>query len=65
MNVGKIAWLLVLIGALNWGLIGIGYFLQSNLNVVNLLVGSWPVVEAIVYVLVGLSAVYKLFNMSK
>ena len=58
-NLGKIAWLLVLIGGINWGLIGVGYFLQSNLNVVNLVVGSWPVVEAIVYVLVGLSAVYK------
>lgn len=46
-----------MIGALNWGLVGVGGFMGSNWNVVNLLLGSWPTVEWIVYVLVGLSAV--------
>lgn len=52
--------LLVVIGALNWGLVGIGGFLGSNLNVVNLLLGAWPAVEWVVYILVGLSGLYAL-----
>lgn len=59
---GKISWILVLIGALNWGLVGLGGFLSMNLNVVNLLLGAWPMVEWIVYVLVGLSALVKIFK---
>ncbi len=58
-TVGKVAWILVLIGALNWGLVGLGNLLGFQGNVVELLLGSWPVVENVVYVLVGLSAVYK------
>ena len=60
--VKKTAWVLLLIGGLNWGLVGLGMFMHSNLNVVNLLLGSWPVVEAIVYVLVGLAALVKIFG---
>lgn len=50
-------WLLV-IGGLNWGLVGLGYFLDTNLNVINLILGSIPVLENIVYVVVGLCAVW-------
>jgi uncharacterized membrane protein YuzA (DUF378 family) len=46
---------LVLIGAINWGLVGLGGFLDMNLNVVQLLVGTWPIVEWIVYILVGIA----------
>lgn len=53
-----IAFILSMVGALNWGLVGIGGFLGMNLNVVNLILGSMPSVEWIVYVLVGVSAVY-------
>lgn len=52
----KAAGILVFIGALNWGLVGLGSFFGGNWNVVNLLLGSWPQVEGIVYVLVGLAA---------
>lgn len=48
---------LLLIGGLNWGLVGLGMLFKGNWNVVNLLLGRWPVVEAIVYLLVGLMAV--------
>ena len=51
-----IAFILVIVGGLNWGLIGIGGFVGSDLNVVHMILGSWPTVEWIVYVLVGLSA---------
>ena len=47
-----IAFVLLVIGGLNWGLVAFDY------NLVSLLVGNWPVVEQIVYVLVGLSAIY-------
>ncbi|MFI5260521.1 MAG: DUF378 domain-containing protein [Candidatus Paceibacteria bacterium] len=51
------AFILVIIGALNWGLIGLGSFMGgANWNVVHMLLGSWPMVENIVYVLVGLAA---------
>ena len=53
-----IAFGLLIIGGINWGLIGIGGFLGSNWNVVNMILGSWPSVEWIVYILVGLSAVW-------
>ena len=57
-----IAFLLAMVGALNWGLVGIGGFIGMNLNVVNLILGSMPYIEWIVYVLVGLSALYLVFT---
>jgi len=39
-----------------WGLVGLGYFLNTNLNIINLILGSWPAVENIVYILVGVCA---------
>jgi uncharacterized membrane protein YuzA (DUF378 family) len=58
-RIGK--WLLV-IGGLNWGLVGIGMLMGNDgYNVVNMLLGSWSMVEAIVYVLVGVAAVMKMF----
>jgi len=47
--------ILVVIGAINWGLVGL-----INLNLVELILGSIPVVEKIVYILVGLAGVYLL-----
>ena len=55
-----IAWILIIVGALNWGLVGLGAFAGGNWNVVNLLLGAWPQVEWLVYVLVGLSGVWEL-----
>jgi uncharacterized membrane protein YuzA (DUF378 family) len=57
-----VAWVLVMIGGLNWLLIGLAGLISpgANWNVVNLILGSWPMVEALVYVLVGLSAVYEI-----
>jgi uncharacterized protein len=60
-NVTLVAVVLVIIGAVNWGLVGLGGLLGTNLNVVNLLVGSWPVVENIVYLLVGIAGLYKAY----
>lgn len=48
-----ITFLLVVVGALNWGLIGL-----FNFNLVTTLLGAWPMIERLVYILVGASAVY-------
>ena len=44
---------LTVVGAINWGLVGLGYFLGTPLNLVNLLLGSWIAVEYGVYIAVG------------
>ena len=56
---------LVVIGGVNWGLVGVGSFMKSNLNVIDLILGkvSGGVVANVVYVLVGLSALYMLYSM--
>lgn len=48
-----IAVVLVIIGGLNWGLVGL-----FDLNLVNLIFGAVGWLETIVYVLVGLSALW-------
>lgn len=58
----RIAKTLLIIGGLNWGLIGVGMFMNADWNVVKMIFGTMPTVEAIVYILVGLSAVFKIFG---
>ena len=53
----KAGWALVLVGALNWGLVGLGGFFGGNWNVVNLTLGSVSWLENLVYLLVGVAAV--------
>ncbi len=53
-----LSWVLVTVGALNWGLVGL-----ANINLVESLLGSWPALVQIVYILVGLSGVYSLWGM--
>ncbi|HEX7041893.1 MAG TPA: DUF378 domain-containing protein [Patescibacteria group bacterium] len=52
-----VAVLLLIVGGLNWGLIGL-----FHVNFVMMLVGTWPMVESLVYILVGLSALYLVFT---
>ena len=61
-----VAFTLVIIGGLNWLLIGLaGWFSGGNWNVVNLILGSWGWLESLVYVLVGISAIYLIFTHKK
>ena len=60
-----IAFILTIIGGLNWLLIGLGGFFGSNWNLVNKILGSWPHVEWIVYILVGISAIILLCSHKK
>jgi len=50
-----VAMVLVLIGGLNWGLVG-----AFNFNLVETIFGS-GVVSMVVYILVGISAIYGAF----
>jgi uncharacterized protein len=52
-TVHMVAFALVVVGALNWGLMGLADF-----NLVNTLLGSMPGVEKLVNVLVGASGLY-------
>ena len=58
----KIGWWLIIIGALNWGLIGLGGFLGGDWNVINWILGGWPWLEWLVYVLVGISGLMMLLK---
>ena len=55
-----VAFLLTVVGAVNWGLIGL-----LDFNLVSAVVGSAPMVEKVVYILVGASAVYLLMTHKK
>jgi len=59
------AFTLVIIGGLNWGLVGFGGFMSADWNVVHMILGAWPAVEWFVYVLVGLSALSLIFTHKK
>lgn len=52
-----VATLLVVVGAVNWGLVGL-----LGMNVVSELVGAWPMVERVVYILVGASGLWLLYD---
>jgi uncharacterized membrane protein YuzA (DUF378 family) len=64
IRVNPVDWaslVLVIVGALNWGLVGLGQLIDANLNLVNLLLGSFPTLEAVVYLLVGAAGLYELY----
>ncbi len=50
-----IVWLLVFVGALNWGLVGAFEF-----NLVSTLLGAGTMAEKVVYIVVGVAAVLSL-----
>ncbi|MEK6934836.1 MAG: DUF378 domain-containing protein [Nanoarchaeota archaeon] len=55
-----IAMILVIVGGLNWGLVGLFQF-----NLVEVILGSIPMLVTVVYVLVGLSALYAIYMITK
>jgi len=62
-----ISLILVIVGALNWGLVGIGVFVAgvpaafTSWNLVALIFGFSPVLHGIIYLLVGLAGLYELY----
>ncbi len=55
-----IAVILVIVGGLNWGLVGI-----LNFDLVGAILGDMSAVSRVVYALVGVSAVYMIFMLPK
>jgi uncharacterized membrane protein YuzA (DUF378 family) len=55
-----VAFILLVVGGLNWLLIGIG-----DWNVVMMVLGSIPMLEKLVYILVGLSAIFEVVTHKK
>ncbi len=55
-----IAFVLVIVGALNWGLVGLFDF-----NLVDAIFGTGSVLSAIIYVVVGLSGLYVVYSLYK
>lgn len=53
--VDKIALVLIIIGAINWGLIG--FF---NFNLVDSIFGTMSVISRIIYALVGISGLWEI-----
>ena len=51
--IDKIALVLVIIGAINWGLIGI-----FNFNLVDTVFGAMSIISRIIYILVGISGLW-------
>ena len=55
-----ISYILVLIGAINWGLIGF-----MNLDIVALLFGEMSLITRIIYDIIGISAIISLISSFK
>lgn len=55
-----IAWVLMVVGALNWGLVG--FF---DWNLVSAIFGPMTLISRIIYGLVGVAAIYSLATMGK
>ena len=58
----SIAYYLVIVGAINWGLVGLGDFLGGNWNLVNLIFGSMGWLESAIYIVVGICGVVTLMG---
>lgn len=52
-----ISYILVIIGALNWGLVGL-----FNIDLVAIIFGEMTILARIVYILVGISAIISLIT---
>jgi uncharacterized protein len=57
---GVIAVIILIIGGLNWGLVGLFGF-----NLVEYLFSTMPLVVRLIYIIVGLAALYKIFVLFK
>ncbi len=53
--VDMVALILLVVGGLNWGIVGLT---DGGTNVVWAIFGTWPMLVNLIYILVGLSAVY-------
>lgn len=55
-----IAIVLVIVGAVNWGIVGV-----LGRDLVQMILGSIPILAKIVYILVGISGLYLIYFLRK
>jgi len=58
-DIDGVAYVLVTLGALNWGLVG-----AFRLDLVQTILGTSPALVQLVYILVGLSGLYMVYKMT-
>lgn len=59
-QMGALDWVvfvLLVVGALNWGLVGL-----ANVNIVEAILGPIPILLKVIYILVGLAGLYKIYK---
>ena len=54
-SISTIGYYLVVAGAVNWGLVGLGSFFGADWNIVHMLFGSMMTLESLIYLVIGLS----------
>lgn len=59
-NLNLISLALVVVGSLNWGLVGL-----LDLNLVNILFSSVQELERVLYILIGISGIFVLLDSQK
>ncbi len=59
-----LAKIFLIIGGINWGLIGIGLFLKRDFNFLALLSSFYPDLPAILYCVIGAFAIFLIFKRS-
>lgn len=60
-----VAQILLIIGGLNWGLVGLGGFTGGSWNIVDMVLGENSGLTNIVYLIVGLAALYAIYGMTQ
>jgi uncharacterized membrane protein YuzA (DUF378 family) len=58
-NINIITQILLIVGGLNWGLVG-----AFSFDLVAAILGEMSALSKVVYILVGISAVYQIVNLS-
>ncbi|MBI4062521.1 DUF378 domain-containing protein [Candidatus Gottesmanbacteria bacterium] len=58
-ELASVAYALVTLGALNWGLVG-----AFRLDLVQTILGSSPALVQLVYILIGLAGLFSLYSMT-
>jgi len=58
--IAKTAWILVIAGGLNWGLVGL-----FNFDLVEFIFGHWNWLVRLIYVLVAISTIYAALSTCK
>jgi len=58
-----LAMIIIILGALNWGMIGLGEFMGGqNWNVIAHIFDQWPEVLFTAYIVIGVSGAWALFD---